>query len=440
MLGIILLLISLVLFFVKKWQYLSYFLYIGFLTDGYNIAIDRLLGGLKNVDLALIYSIVIMGVLVVTHKYKPMPLKTNKSFIWLCAFIMASFIFSMTYYKIPFFDTLQGGRFLLLVLCYPILLNMSATNIRKLLHLLAWFTVWMAVVDVLQIIFQYPILPTYAISRDNSLGLMRFYNYSPFTVFYLVVTILNPSFYGKYTKLIMVLFAVCLLGTFARSLILFTGAAVVLTLIFSGRKRMIVKYALLIGLIVLPFLPMLSERFGGDTSSDIQNVLQGKIELNSYEQQSDGNFTYRISWVLERVMYLVDRPWVEQFFGLGLLSDSSPISKRIYDFIVNIKFYGSDVVQQLKSPDIAYGTMLAYYGFGGMTVYFYFLWKLFLEFYRSRHFHPYYVASAVWILYIFLISFFGDKLSTISIFCLCFVVLAYRGKLDPLRMEKAKYG
>lgn len=57
MLGIVLLVISIILFFVKKWQYLSYFLYIGFLTDGYNIAIDRVLGGLKNVDLALIYSI-----------------------------------------------------------------------------------------------------------------------------------------------------------------------------------------------------------------------------------------------------------------------------------------------------------------------------------------------------------------------------------------------
>lgn len=429
MLGIILLVISIILFFVKKWQYLSYFLYIGFLTDGYNIAIDRVLGGLKNVDLALIYSIVIMGVLVITHKYKPIPLKTNKSFVWLCIFIAASFIFSMTYYKISFFDTLQGGRFLLLVLCYPILLNMSATSMQKLLHLLAWFTVWMAVVDVLQIILQHPILPTYAITKDNSLGLIRFYSFSPFTVFYLIVTILNPSFYGKYTKLVMALFVVCLLGTFARSLILFTGAAIVLALIFSGRKRLIIKYALLMGLVALPFLPMLSERFGGDTSSDIQNVLVGNIEFSSYEQQSNGNFTYRISWVLERVFYLVDRPWVEQFFGMGLLSDSSPISNRMYDFIVNIKFYDTGIVQQLKSPDIAYGTMLAYYGFGGMVVYFYFLWNVFREFYRSRHHHPYYVASAVWILYIFLLSFFSDKLSMISIFCLCFVILAYRKKL-----------
>lgn len=438
MLGIVLLVISIILFFVKKWQYLSYFLYIGFLTDGYNIAIDRVLGGLKNVDLALIYSIVIMGVLVVTHTYKPIPLKTNKSFVWLCIFITASFIFSMAYYKIPFFDTLQGGRFLLLVLCYPILLNMPATSMQKLLHLLAWFTVWMAVVDVLQIILQHPILPTYTITKDNSLGLIRFYSFSPFTVFYLIVTILNPSFYGKYTKLVMALFVVCLLGTFARSLILFTGAAIVLALIFSGRKRLIIKYALLMGLVALPFLPMLSERFGGDTSSDIQNVLLGNIEFSSYEQQSNGNFTYRISWVLERVLYLVDRPWVEQFFGMGLLSDSSPISNRMYNFVVNIKFYDTGIVQQLKSPDIAYGTMLSYYGFGGMVVYFYFLWNVFREFYRSCHHHPYYVASAVWIVYIFLLSFFSDKLSMISIFCLCFVILAYRKKVDLQMMAESK--
>ena len=192
------------------------------------------------------------------------------------------------------------------------------------------------------------------------------------------------------------------------------------------------------GLVALPFLPMLSERFGGDTSSDIQNVLLGNIEFSSYEQQSNGNFTYRISWVLERVLYLVDRPWVEQFFGMGLLSDSSPISNRMYNFVVNIKFYDTGIVQQLKSPDIAYGTMLSYYGFGGMVVYFYFLWNVFREFYRGCHHHPYYVASAVWIVYIFLLSFFSDKLSMISIFCLCFVILAYRKKVNLQMMAESK--
>ena len=143
MLGIVLLIIALVSFFIKKWQYISYFLYIGFLTDGYKIAINPVVGGIKNVDLALVYSCIIIFVLAATHRLKLKPSKINRSFWWFCIFIISSFIFSIVYYNIPFFETLQGGRFILLILCYPILSNMSMDNITKVLRLLAWFTVWM---------------------------------------------------------------------------------------------------------------------------------------------------------------------------------------------------------------------------------------------------------------------------------------------------------
>lgn len=430
MLGIVLLIVALVSFFIKKWQYLSYFLYIGFLTDGYKIAINPVLGGIKNVDLALVYSCIIIFVLVATHRLKLKSSKINRSFWWFCMFIISSFIFSIVYYNIPFFETLQGGRFILLILCYPILSKMSMDNITKVLRLLAWFTVWMAVIDIVQIVLQYPILPVYAINRDPSLGLIRFFNYPPYLIFYLIIAILNPSLYGKKTKLIITIFFICILGTLGRSLILITILTILLALYFIGKKNSIIKYSFLICIIALPFLPILLERFGGDTASDISNILNGMIELKSYEQQNDGNFTYRISWVLERILYLIDRPFGEQFFGLGLISDSSPISTQMYQFIVNIKFYGSGMTQQLKSPDIAYGTMLAYYGIGGIIIYLHFLWQIFKEFYKNRHESPYYVTAAVWILFIFIISIFSDDLSSPSTFAPCFILLAYQNKMQ----------
>ena len=309
---------------------------------------------------------------------------------------------------------------------------------RTPLYLLAWFTVWMAFLDVLQIVFQHPILPMYALLKDNTLGLIRFFNYPPFILFYLIIAILYPSFYGKRTKLVITLFVICILGTLARSLIIITGFTILLALYFSGKNSSIIKYSLLICLISLPFLPILLERFGGDTSSDISNVLKGNIELESYEQQNDGNFTYRISWIIERVQYLINRPTGEQFFGLGLLSDSSPLSTKMYHFIVNIKFYGSGMVQQLRSPDIAYGTMLAYYGFGGIIIYLCFLWQLFKEFYRTRHKSPFYIAAAVWILFVFMISVFSDDLSSPSTFALCFIMLAYKNKMPSQKMAITK--
>lgn len=389
-------------------------------------------------DLAIVYSLIITSVLIITHHYRLRPSKISTSFWWLCIFIISSFIFSMIYYKISFFEVLQGGRFMLLVLCYPILVNMSMENVTKLLYLLAWFTVWMAFLDVLQIVFQHPMLPVYALHKDSALGVIRFFNYPPFIIFFLLVAILDPSFYGKKTKLIITLFVICILGTLARSLIFITGITILLALYFIGKQNSIIKYGLLICLVSLPFLPILSERFGGDTSSDISNVLTGRVELQSYEQQNDGNFTYRISWVIERVLYLVNRPLEEQFFGLGLLSDSSPLSIQMYQFIVNIKFYGSGMIQQLRSPDIAYGTMLAYYGFGGIIIYLCFLWQLFKEFYRTRHKSPFYIAAAVWILFVFMISVFSDDLSSPSTFALCFIMLAYKNKIPSQKMSITK--
>lgn len=221
------------------------------------------------------------------------------------------------------------------------------------------------------------------------------------------------------------------MGTLGRSLMIVTLICVLLGLWLNGKKSAIVKYGLIIAFCALPFSTLISERFGASTSGtreDLNSALHGNIEMNSYEQ-INGSFTYRLSWVLERILYLKDRPLGEKFFGLGLVSDSSPISQRMYHFVVNIKFYDSGMVQQLRSPDIAYGTMIAYLGFGGMLVYIAFVLKLFKCIFGMRSYHCYYIACTVWIVFIFLISFFSDDLTNPSIFSLCYVLLSIKDKI-----------
>ena len=137
-----------------------------------------------------------------------------------------------------------------------------------------------------------------------------------------------------------------------------------------------------------------------------------------------------MSWVLERVLYLVDRPILEQLFGLGLVSDGSSLSSQMYNFIVNITFYESGMRQQLRSPDIAYGTMIAYYGFGGSIMYMIFLLSLAKEFYQNRQESLYFLAMSMWIVHIIIISVFSDELSNPSSFALCFVMLAYKRHIN----------
>ncbi len=115
-----------------------------------------------------------------------------------------------------------------------------------------------------------------------------------------------------------------------RSLILITLISVVLTQYFLGKTTKIVKYIFIISFFTLPFLSIVIDRFSGDsnTMGDIQSVISGNIEMVGYTSEKEGTFTYRISWVLERWIYLVNRPFGEQFFGLGLISDSSELSKK----------------------------------------------------------------------------------------------------------------
>ena len=147
-------------------------------------------------------------------------------------------------------------------------------------------------------------------------------------------------------------------------------------------------------------------------SKQILSILKEKYDM----EEEEGTFTYRISWVLERWIYLVNRPFGEQFFGLGLISDSSELSKKMYDFVVNIIFYESNMVQQLRSPDIAYGTMLAYLGFGGSVIYLIFYWKMMIAFFRKRTENPYFLVITVLMITGLALSLFGDSLSNPSFF------------------------
>lgn len=62
MIGYILLFIALILYFQPSTRVYSIFLYIGFLRKGYQLLTDDVIG-VKNGDLAIIYTVVIQGTL-----------------------------------------------------------------------------------------------------------------------------------------------------------------------------------------------------------------------------------------------------------------------------------------------------------------------------------------------------------------------------------------
>ena len=89
MLGYILLLVALALYFNKSYRYLSVFLYISFMLGyggGFGLWNDQVLG-VKTMDLALIYTFAINGFLLVTWQNPFRPFKGHKHF-WLISYMV----------------------------------------------------------------------------------------------------------------------------------------------------------------------------------------------------------------------------------------------------------------------------------------------------------------------------------------------------------------
>lgn len=203
MFGILLLVLSLILFLLPRKRYLSYFLYISFMFDGYKVWIDPVLGGVKNGDIALIYTFVITALLILQKQYVLVKDKITKYFLCFVVFLAFSILFSIWYYGIPLILVIQGGRFLLLIFSYPILRNIKLYDAKKLLRLLGNFTIIIGIVDIVQIVTQIPILPTYELNIDPATGLIRFFNYPVFTLFFLIVCLVKPNYFGKRTKYVL---------------------------------------------------------------------------------------------------------------------------------------------------------------------------------------------------------------------------------------------
>ena len=148
---------SVFLFFFKDHRFISYFLYFGFLLDGYGILIDPLLGGVKNGDLALIYTFLISIILVLKNRYHLPIINVTIWYLIFLTFLICSALFSYIHYDIPLYHIIQGGRSYLLILSLPILINVSKANAEKLIRIFSIMTIAVGIVDLLQIIFQIPL-------------------------------------------------------------------------------------------------------------------------------------------------------------------------------------------------------------------------------------------------------------------------------------------
>lgn len=414
MLGIILLLVSLVLYFKPKYRHISYFLYISFMLGaeggGFGLWTDAVLG-MKNKDVAIIYTFAISLYLISQNNYKLPKLEIIKWYKLFIIFLLCSIVFSYIHYGFSFYQILQGGRDFILIFSLPILIKIKENELSKLMKLLLYVTVITSILYILQVIIGRPLMPySSKPDIDPSVGLIRMYNSPALLDFFLIFTFVKPEYFGKRVNLLRVLFFIALICTFGRTGIFSTIVSVLLAMMFLGKASKMIKTIIIMGLLFIPFIGMVTSRFEkGGTSDDLSAIKSGNYQ--NFEMGEGGTMTYRIAWVYERFDYLINRPIGEQVFGLGLISDSQPKVQKMYNFKLGLTDPETLTPAQLSTPDIAYGNVLTKLGFVGGIIYLGFLINMAIFLYKNRKESFLTIICAAQIIILFIGSLAGSALS-----------------------------
>ena len=384
--------------------------------------------GIKNGDCAIIYTFIISIYLVFHNQWKIPHIQGRFALITLMLFILASICFSYLYYGLTPFQILQGGRSYLLLFSFPILLRATPTEVSKVLRMLFWICFITSILYILQVlvvrgpIMPYPGQP----SIDPSTGLVRMHNPPANLIVFLALSFLCPAFLPQKLNLNLVrcIFFVALICNLGRTAIATGIFMVLLALFMNGSFKKIGGAIIIIGILALPFVGTISNRFEeGGTSNDFNEIMKGNFGDN-YVNDGDATMLYRFAWCYERADYLVKRPIGERIFGMGLCSDSQDWVTKKYNFTLGLPNKEMGRIQQLTTPDISFGNMITGLGFVGTVVYLVFYYYLALYFWKRRKCNIFFLLMSAYTLILIAIAFAGSNLSEVRTFSLMFLIMS----------------
>lgn len=374
MIGFILLLIAIILYITekKKWSLL---IFISFCSNGFYVLTDNVMS-LKNQDAAVLYStIIFLYSLIFERNIKyihniQIEIILKIFFI----FLIFSILFSIFHYNLDIIQIIQGGRRYFIVFAFFFLRKIRIKDIIWLIKLIIPITFIASILYIIQCATGIPVLPDSELyySTDSVDNTYRYFNYPPYLLLSLFILILHPAYISQKSNNIYIgTMLVALLCTQTRSLIAVTLTMILVGLILKGKVKKSIKYSMIIAICMIPFTPILIERFANEdksTSGDLESVLKG--DFMNPKKGISGTLSYRFALVYERMNYLSERPLGEQIFGMGLLSDQQKeLVHKMYNFQIGLINKNTGLTVQLETPDIAYGNLICRLGFIGTIIY-----------------------------------------------------------------------
>lgn len=392
MLGILLLLISIMAFATRRYS-ISLIGYLFFAFDCFYLVPKDILGA-SGGNYALVY-VAVVGILSIKLPYRrKLPIKLYRAVTYMIATIALLCLNTIVYYNLGISSVTIYIRDLFYLLSVFIFLKIPSKDIRRVVSWMFSITIILTILYIFQaltgsIIFQtnYDDPSNLRPIQLSNFSLYRVQN-SPawLPVFLIFVYVLKSPMFNSniLCKLILTL------GLIVNQSRTWLVSATVS--ILYGMSHLKVKKNYLTGIIIVSFVAVVGgelfmnkfiegDNYGNTVTSQLTSVTSFNVNTASNNIE-DGTFIYRLGWCIERFNGIIDSGEIDKYlFGLGMMTEK--YAEKIYSFhIGNPSQTGGTV--QLFTYDTDYGNIIVRYGLIGGIVIVFFIYQVFLFFYKRR--------------------------------------------------------
>lgn len=429
-----LMLLGIILYFTewRVWSGVIFFFFIsvGFEFIPYQI-FDTGVVISKATDFALIQTVVIF--FFGYFRYDDFWVKNKLTIAILCflAFIVVSMLYSRLHLHVAIDDILRSARSYFFVLAYFVFRRFTREEILQLLRILFFITMVGCSLYVIQAFTGFPLL---AGSKPGVFGVLNRYFNIP-VLFYVLVgyaLLWNPykGFWKYYSLVIFCMAAIC--SQHRGMMVAIFIATFMGVYIMEGGLKGVFKYLLIGGLVLLPVLDLVLDRFGTDSSTDIEGVFGSAIiDEQPQELSSAGTFGFRLGVLFERWLYVAEKP--ERIaMGVGFMTEGSERAKQEFNFFIGLVSDETGETVQLDTSDMAWIVFLLRLGFVG-TFFFLMLYIVIGCFFYKHRKDRLCLVFLVYIVILFINSVSSGELSNTWMMVPALMIYALKDK--ELRSE-----
>lgn len=319
-----------------------------------------------------------------------------KWFLILIAYLTFEFILTIVLQKEMLGFAVKTYRRYLFFLSYVIFIEMSPSQIKRLLVNVSLATFFTSIIYVTQPIHNLPILSDFVgleTMRIQDNGMARFRNIPKLLYFLLIYATIKIDASKLKSLLVLGVMGLSLILTQHRGVMIGYVITIFLYILMNRKLGKLVQYTL-IGLIALLLVgDLVFARFENkgqiSTSDDIQTVLHTDYAMaaaNGYDDQG-GTLAFRVLLFVERFDYFRNNPQY-MLTGVGMRHEDSPKTYKEFDFILGSrkidKETGVWIPQQIDSGDLVWFTPFVKFGFVGLVLYIYITIVMLQFFYHHR--------------------------------------------------------